>query len=121
MYDRGSPGLTPPFSLIESLIRLEKGKIKIKIEKKNLVKRIIKSLLSYPPYNITMQCWGPLTFWSGSTSGSADPYLWLKEPDPTPDPLPFFGDFKEAKNFFLIFSLQLTRRGIILVLKIKIA
>ncbi len=43
------------------------------------------------------------------------------DPDPTADPLPFFDDFKDAKKKFLIFSLQLTRRGIILVLKIKIA
>jgi hypothetical protein len=38
----------------------------------------------------------------------ADPYLWLMYPDPTPDPTPFFCDFKDAKNkilssyFFLI-------------------
>ncbi len=40
--------------------------------------------------------------------GSADPYLWLTEPDLTSDPTPLFSDFKDAKklfflcNFFLI-------------------
>jgi hypothetical protein len=28
-------------------------------------------------------------------------------PDPTPDPTPFFGDFKDAKNSFHIFSYNL--------------
>jgi hypothetical protein len=32
----------------------------------------------------------------------ADPYLWLTDPGPTPDPTPFFSDFKDAKK--LIFS-----------------
>ncbi len=41
------------------------------------------------------QFWGSLTFcwWFGS----ADPYLCLTDPDPTP----FFSDFKDAKNFNL--------------------
>ncbi len=40
-------------------------------------------------------------------SGSPDPYLWLMDPDPTPDPTPFFSDFKDAKKkyFFHIFLL----------------
>ncbi len=33
------------------------------------------------------QCWGSVTFWCGSVSGS-------------PDPIPYFGDFKNAKNNF---------------------
>jgi hypothetical protein len=41
-------------------------------------------------------CWGSVTFWCGS--GSADRYIWLMDPDPTPDPTPFFNDFKDAKN-----------------------
>jgi hypothetical protein len=28
------------------------------------------------------------------------PYLLLMDPDPTPDPTPFFSDFKDAKNIF---------------------
>jgi hypothetical protein len=44
------------------------------------------------------QCWGSVTFWCGS--GSADPYLWLMDPDPYPtlDPTSFFSDFKDAKK-----------------------
>ncbi len=41
---------------------------------------------------IQRQCWGFVTFWCGS--GSADQYLWLRDPDP---------DFKDAKTFFFIF------------------
>ncbi len=45
------------------------------------------------------QCWGSLTFWCGS--GSGDPYFRLMDPDssPTPDPIPFFSNFKDAKNY----------------------
>jgi hypothetical protein len=45
--------------------------------------------------------------------GSADPYLWLTDPDPTLNPTPdtasFFSDFKDAKqiNFFTFFSYYL--------------
>jgi hypothetical protein len=50
------------------------------------------------------QCWGSVIFWCGS--GSADPYLWLTDsapdPDPTPDTL-FFSDFKDAKKKFFFF------------------
>jgi hypothetical protein len=60
------------------------------------------------------QCWGSVTFWRGSGTGSADPYLWLMDPDLTP----FFSDFKDAKkNYFYHFFLQLTRRHIIFSLK----
>ena len=43
--------------------------------------------------------------WSGS--GSSDPYHWLMDPDPTPDPTTLFNDFKDLINkkkshFFLI-------------------
>jgi len=45
-----------------------------------------------------------VTFWWGS--GSVDPYLLLSDPDLTPDPAPFFSDFKDAKKlFFSIFFL----------------
>ncbi len=27
-----------------------------------------------------------------------DPYLWLTDPDPTPDSTPFFSDFTDAKK-----------------------
>ncbi len=38
-------------------------------------------------------CWISVTFWRGS--GSAEPYLWLMDPDPDPTtyPTPFFSDF----------------------------
>ncbi len=32
------------------------------------------------------QCCGSMTFWGGSGSGSADPCLWLMDPDPDSDP-----------------------------------
>jgi len=41
-------------------------------------------------------------------SGSTDPYLWLTNPDPTPDQTPFFSDFKDAKKTF---SLKNSRSG----------
>ncbi len=48
-----------------------------------------------------------------SGSGSADLYLWVMDPaptpDPTPDPTPFFSDFKDAKKISFFF-LYLTRR-----------
>ncbi len=39
----------------------------------------------------------------------ADPYLGLTDPDLTPDPTPFFSDFKDAKKmcFFIFFSYTL--------------
>ncbi len=40
-------------------------------------------------------------------SGSADPYLWLTDPNPTLDPSPFFTNFKDAKKiifFSRVFS-----------------
>ncbi len=47
-----------------------------------------------------------MTFWCGSDSGSQDPYLWKMDPDPTPDPTPFFIDFRmhifHISYFFLI-------------------
>ncbi len=45
-------------------------------------------------YTGFFQCWESVTFWSGS--GSADSYLWLTDPDPTP----FFSDFKDANNHY---------------------
>ncbi len=47
--------------------------------------------------------WGTVTFWCGSWS--PDPYLWLMNADQTPDPTPFFIDFKDAKEkyFFHFF------------------
>ncbi len=33
-----------------------------------------------------LQCCGSMTFWGGSGSGSADPCLWLMDPDSDPDP-----------------------------------
>ncbi len=45
---------------------------------------------------LLVQRWGSVTFWCGS--GSSDPYLWLMDPDPTPDPTPFFIDCQDAKK-----------------------
>ncbi len=58
------------------------------------------------------KCWGFVTFWCGS--GSADPYLWLTDPNRTPDPTLFFSDFKDAKKLFFssYFFLLLNRRQI---------
>jgi hypothetical protein len=59
-----------------------------------------------------------VTFWGGSWSRSANPYLLLMDPDPTPDPTPFFSDFKDGKKKFLhIFFLKLISRHIIFSLK----
>jgi len=56
---------------------------------------------NFPP------CWGSVKFWCGF--GSVDPYLWLTDPDPTPDPTFFFSDFKDAKQiFFIIFYLNIS-------------
>ncbi len=53
------------------------------------------------------QCWGYVTFLCGS--GSPDPYLRLMDsapdPDTTPDPTPFFIDFKNVKKNLFIFSI----------------
>jgi hypothetical protein len=40
-------------------------------------------------------------------SGTPDPYLWLMDPDPIPDPTPFFINVKDAKKFFFIFFYNL--------------
>ncbi len=37
-------------------------------------------------FNPAKQCCGSMTFWGGSGSGSADPCLWLMDPDTDPDP-----------------------------------
>ncbi len=62
-----------------------------------------------------IQCWGSVTSWCGSGSGSRspDPYLWLM------DPTTFFHDFKDKINIkkFHIFFLYLTHRYIIFSLK----
>jgi hypothetical protein len=69
-----------------------------------------------------LQCWGTVTFWCGS--GSPDPYLSLMDPvpnlDPTPDPTPFFNDFKDVNKivFFLFFSYNLPTGTSSSVLKI---
>ncbi len=38
--------------------------------------------------SIRHQCSGSMTFWRGSGSGSADPCLWLMDPDPDSAPAP---------------------------------
>jgi hypothetical protein len=64
-------------------------------------------------FNSFYQCCGSMTFWGGSGSGSADPCLWLMNPDFDPDPGPGSGSWYfrrwpprcQQKNFFnTIFS-----------------
>ncbi len=38
-----------------------------------------------------LQCFGSMTYWGGSGSGSADPCLWLMDQDPVSDPDPGSG------------------------------
>ncbi len=47
-----------------------------------------------------MQCCGSMKFWYGS--GSADPYLWLMDPDPfaDSDPAIFVSDLQDVKKLF---------------------
>ncbi len=57
-------------------------------------------------------CCGSVTFWYESGSGSADPYLWLTNPDNDPapdpalDPVIFVRDLQDSneKLFFLFFA-----------------
>jgi hypothetical protein len=41
------------------------------------------------------QCCGSMTFWGGSGSGSADPCLWIMDPDSDPDPAIFVIDLQD--------------------------
>ncbi len=43
----------------------------------------------------------------GADPDPRDPYFWLMDADPTPDPTPFFSDFKNAKKNFIFFSYNL--------------
>ncbi len=58
------------------------------------IQKLFFSGLGLAKDNGRSQCWGSMPFWCGSGSGSADPYLWLMDPNPTSDQTPFFGDFK---------------------------
>jgi hypothetical protein len=46
-----------------------------------------------------------MTFWCeyGFGSGSADPCLWLIDPDTDPDPAIFVGDLKDANKKLIFF------------------
>jgi hypothetical protein len=48
------------------------------------------------------QCSGSMTFWCGSGSGSADPCLWLMDPDPTI----FVIDLQDATIFSACYFLK---------------
>jgi hypothetical protein len=58
----------------------------------------------FSPHSCLQYC-GSMTFWGGSRSGtgSADPCLWLKDPDSDPDPAIFVIDLPKmpTKNKFL--------------------
>ncbi len=73
---------------------------------------------STPP-RCAYQCWIRS---SGSVSqryGSEDPDPHQNITDPTPDPTPFFGDFKDAKNYVHVFFFYNLPAGtLFLVLKI---
>ncbi len=54
-----------------------------------------------------------------------DPYLWIMDPDPTPDPTSFFIGFKDAKKylfciFFLLHHLQSKKSIFLLKFCVKI-
>ncbi len=54
-------------------------------------------------HNSFEQCSGTVTFWYGF--GSSDPYLWLMDQNPAPDPALFVSDLQDAnkiclQNFF---------------------
>ncbi len=50
---------------------------------------------------IGMMLWSSVGQWAMGIRGiGADPYLWLMDPDPTPDPTPFFNDFKGVLFFY---------------------
>ncbi len=61
-------------------------------------------------YLLHSQCCGYMTFWYGSRSGSADPCLWLMDPDSDPDPGPGSCYFRhrssrcQQKTIFHFFS-----------------
>jgi hypothetical protein len=50
------------------------------------------------------QCCGSMTFWWGSGSGSADPYLWLMDlyPESDPDPAIFITDLQDANKKLIL-------------------
>ncbi len=39
----------------------------------------------------------------GADPDRADPNLWLFDKDPTPDPTPFYSDFKDGENYYYYF------------------
>ncbi len=45
--------------------------------------------------------------WCGSGSWSVDPYLWLTDPDQTPDPTPFFATLRMQKKIFFLITYPL--------------
>ncbi len=63
-------------------------------------------------------CWESVTWNSpladlktGKTGSVGDPWHFGADPDPTPDPTPFFSDFKDVKKiiFFIFFSYNLPK------------
>jgi hypothetical protein len=96
----------------EALCQAKLGHHPIKIRKGDLNSFAVVAIGSTPHLHQSFsQCWGSVTFWCGS--GPVDPYLLLMDPDPTPDPTPFFSDFKDAKKyFFSYFLLELARKHI---------
>ncbi len=69
-----------------------------------IILRKKKSTLNVCPtlFRRRNQCWGSVIFWCGSV-----PLTYGSESGPTPDPTPFFSDFKDAKKIiFFIFFLK---------------
>ncbi len=70
----------PPRIWIWIWIRI---RIRIKILSWIRIRIRIKTMRIYSPgLDCQKQCSGSMTFWGGSGPGSADPCLWLMDPDP---------------------------------------
>ena len=54
------------------------------------------------------QCCGSMTFWCGSGSGSADPCLWIMDPDPAIFVIDLQDACQQKKNFSTKFCLLIT-------------
>jgi hypothetical protein len=51
----------------------------------------------------------PWKFWYGSGCGSADPYLWLMDPESDPDPATFVSDLQDINK--KLFGVWIRIRG----------
>ncbi len=49
--------------------------------------------------NSFIQCWGSVTFWCGSGSGTPELYLWLMDPDPDSNPAPIYSRWNKILHY----------------------